>query len=132
MAHLSLIFWRGQLNLITMKNLTKTFAIALIILGLGSSVSFAGTPAKTIKSESTLQVAFLPQESDQMVVTFETTGDAVELKLKNEEGQFIHSEAVSGEGVFTKRYDLSELEDGIYSFEVKNGNEQYTKTVVLR
>ena len=110
----------------------KTLAIAIIILGLGTTTTFANTPTKSVKAESTLQVAFLPQQVDQMVITFETSGDEVELNLRNEEGKNVHSEAVNGEGVFTKRYDLSELEKGIYSFEVKNGKEQYSKTVVLK
>lgn len=115
-----------------MKTLGKTLAIAIIILGLGNTVSFAGTPTKEVKAESSLQVAFLPQHADQMVVTFETSGDPVELNLKNEEGNYVHSEAVNGQGVFTKRYDLSELEKGIYSFEVRNGSQKYSRIIVLK
>jgi hypothetical protein len=131
MARHSLIVWRGQLNFFKMKTLGKTLAVAIIILGLGTSATFAGTPLVESASKE-LKVAFLPQHIDQMVVTFETTGDEVELNLRNEEGKFVHSEAVNGKGVFTKRYDLSELEKGIYSFEIRKGDTQYTKTVVLK
>ena len=115
-----------------MKTLGKTLALIIIVLGIGSTASFASNKVEAVKKESKLQVAFLPQHVDQMVVTFQTSGDMVELNLLDEDGQNIHSEAVSGDGVFTKRYNLAELDKGIYSFEVKNGNSNFTKTVVLK
>lgn len=115
-----------------MKTLGKILAVAIIILGFGIPSSYAGTPISEMESGKELKVAFLPQHIDQMVVTFESQGDEVQVNLKNEKGNFVHSEAVNGKGVFTKRYDLSELEKGIYSFEIRKGDQQYTKTVVLK
>lgn len=116
-----------------MKTFSKIFITAIIIFGLGISSSFATNKVEEInKVESTLEVSFLEQNLDQMVVSFEASGEEVELSLINENGKSVHTEAISGKGVFAKRYDLSELDKGVYSFQVKRGNKHLEKTVVLK
>ncbi len=116
-----------------MKTFSKLFIAAIIIFGLGISSSYAEIKVENMsKEESSLQVAFLPQNIDQMVVSFETTGEDMVLSLTNENGKNVHTEAISGKGVFSKRYDLSELDKGVYSFQVKKGGNELVRTVVLK
>ena len=115
-----------------MKTLGQLFAVTLIIFGLSISTSFAGNILEESSKKSELQVSFLPQNTSQMVVSFEANGEDLKLNLVNPQGKNLHTEAVSGNGVFTKRYDLSELEKGIYSFEVTSGDNTLTKTVILK
>jgi hypothetical protein len=116
-----------------MKTLSKLFAVAVVFLGLGISSSYARTTSEIITNEKKdFQVAFLSQNIDQMVVSFESSGDPVQINFLDNNGKTVHQEAISGNGIFTKRYDLSELDNGIYSFQVKKGQDSFTKTVVLK
>ena len=111
----------------------KLILASIIIFGLGISSTYAENNSEEISNEeSTIQVAFLPQNIDQMVVSFETAGEDVQLSLINENGKNVHTEAVRGKGVFSKRYDFSELDKGVYSFQVKKGSNELVKTVVLK
>ena len=116
-----------------MKTLNKIFAVAVIFLGFGISSSFARTTSEIMTNEKQdFQVAFLSQNIDQMVVSFEASGDPVQINFVDNAGKTVHQEAISGNGIFAKRYDLSELENGIYSFQVNKGQDSFTKTVVLK
>lgn len=132
MAQDSLNDRRGQLNFITMKNLFKLFTATVLVIILGTSLSFAGITVKEESKKSDFQVAFLPQNLDQLVVSFEAENDDVKIDLMNEEGKVLHTEAMSGSGIFSKRYDLSELNKGIYSFRIQNGTETHNRTLVLK
>ncbi len=111
----------------------KLFIASIFILSLGVSSTFASNKVEEMKKEeSALKVAFLPQNLDQMVVSFENSGEDVELSLFNANGKNIHTEAISGKGIFAKRYDLSELDKGVYSFQVRKGNDKLERTVILK
>ncbi len=47
--------------------------------------------------------------------------------IKDEKGTIIYSQMTSDETTFTKVFDLSNLPDGEYAFEVINGNEKISK-----
>ncbi len=116
----------------TMKSLRNLFALAVLISGLGLAPLHAGNLSEEAKIDDSLKVSFISQNRYQMIISFENSGPDAQLNLLKENGKTIHSEAISGNGVFTKRYNFSELDKGIYSIEVKNENGSYLKTLYLK
>ena len=105
------------------KIMKKLFTILGII-----ALSFALSTTSFAKGTE-LQVAFLQQTSDQMIIVSFMNDANTELSIKDEKGNEIYSENVNKNGVFSKRYDLSNLDRGTYSIEVDKGDYSSKTTV---
>ncbi|MFY0606170.1 MAG: hypothetical protein JXR10_05615 [Cyclobacteriaceae bacterium] len=61
----------------------------------------------------------LPSTHNSFKIIYTKSGDSnVKIKLRDAEGAIIHIDKVESNDGFMKRYDLSQLNSGTYSFEV--------------
>ena len=115
-----------------MKTLLKTFAIAALtaMTFISNATDKNGTPTKT----KTFEVGmFQSANTMKMNVMIEkTTDENLSVVLKDSKGDILISEKVAKKDKsYHAKYDLSELEDGKYTFEFTKGNEKLVKEVNL-
>ena len=141
-----LTFWHKYFNTISkqvkttiskqikkMKTLVKTFAIAA--LSAMTFISNATAPAGTAPNKSkTFEVGiFQSINTLKMNVMIEKSTDKdLMVVLKDRNGEILASERVGkNDKTYHAKFDMSELEDGTYTFEFTKGNEKVTKEVQL-
>lgn len=116
-----------------MRKLTKIFVSALLISGI-SFASFADdTPVGTAKPK-TFEVGLytIKQTSKVKVFVEKNKGEKLLIRLKNEQGDVLHTETIGKSQTFYKgSYDLEQLQDGKYSFEIENSAERLVKNVQI-
>jgi hypothetical protein len=115
-----------------MKNLVKTFAIAAL-----AAITFSSNAANenaTPNKSKTFEVGMYQSVNTlQMNVMIEKTADKdLLVVLKDEKGEVLSREHVrKGEKSYHGKYDMSQLEDGKYTFEFTKGTEKIVKEVNL-
>jgi hypothetical protein len=57
--------------------------------------------------------------------------EVFEIEVEDEYGQTLYSKTTEAQADYNRKYDFSALEDGVYFFNVKHGNEYYTKRFQL-
>ncbi len=115
-----------------MKTLVKTFAITA--LSAMSFISNAGDKNAEPTKAKTFEVGmFQSINSLKMNVMIEKTADKdLLVVLKDEKGEVLSREHVrKGEKSYHGKYDMSQLEDGKYTFEFTKGTEKIVKEVNL-
>jgi uncharacterized protein YegP (UPF0339 family) len=115
-----------------MKNLVKTFAIAALsaitFISNAADTSVAPTKSKTFEvgiyqSVNTLKMNVMIEKSTDKDLT---------VVLKDKNGEILASETVNkNDKTYHAKFDMSQLEDGKYTFEFTKGNEKVTKEVQL-
>jgi hypothetical protein len=115
-----------------MKTLLKTFAIAALtaMTFISHATDKNGAPTKA----KTFEVGmFQSVNTMKMNVMIEkTTDENLSVVLKDSKGDILISEKVAKKDKsYHAKYDLSELEDGKYTFEFTKGNEKLVKEVNL-
>lgn len=116
-----------------MKNVLKTFAIAALtamtfISNATNDNSVAPTKAKTFEVGM-----FQSANTLKMNVMIEKTTDKdLTVVMKDSKGEILIRERVAKKDKsYHAKYDLSELEDGKYTFEFTKGDEKLVKEVNL-
>ena len=115
-----------------MKNLVKTFAIAALLavcsISNGADNSTAPTKSKTFEVGM-----FQSANTLKMNVMIEKTTDKdLTVVLKDSKGEILITERVAKKDKnYHAKYDLSELEDGKYTFEFTKGDEKLVKELNL-
>ena len=115
-----------------MKNLVKTLAIAAL-----SAMTFisnaADTNAAPTKSKTFEVGIYQSVNTMKMNVMIEKSTDKdLTVVLKDKNGDILASERVSkNDKVYHAKFDMSNLEDGKYTFEFIKGNEKVTKEIEL-
>ncbi|MEY4538483.1 MAG: hypothetical protein RLZZ306_240 [Bacteroidota bacterium] len=115
-----------------MKTLLKSFAIAALtaMTFISNATDQNGTPTKA----KTFEVGmFQSANSMKMNVMIEKTTDKdLTVVLKDSKGEILIREHVGKKDKsYHAKYDLSELEDGKYTFEFTKGDEKLVKEVNL-
>lgn len=108
-------------------NILKSGVLALMIglsgAALGNPSLTGNKDSITTETTSTLEVKIFPRNNGVIAVNFKKKADeTVEVKIFTFTGEQIYKEKVSSNEVVSKRYDLSNLSDGYYYFEVSNGS----------
>ena len=114
-----------------MKNLLKTFAIAaLTAMTFISNAADNAAPTKATTFEVGM---FQSVNSMKMNVLIEKSTDKdLTVVLKDSKGEILIRERVAKKDKsYHAKYDLSELEDGKYTFEFTKGDEKLVKEVNL-
>ncbi len=114
-----------------MKTLVKNFAIALF-----TTVSFFAN-ANTDTNEATNAKKTFAVGVYQTINTLKMNvmieklaGKNLTVHLKNEDGDVIHTEYIGKkQTAYHGKFDLKELEDGKYSFEISDGSTKIVKNV---
>jgi hypothetical protein len=114
-----------------MKNLVKTFAIAAL-----SAMSFiSNATEKNAPTKATTFEVGMYQSANSMkmnVMIEKSTDNDLVVVLKDSNGEILVRERVSKKDKsYHAKYDLSELEDGKYTFEFTKGDEKLVKEVNL-
>ena len=121
-----------------MKNLVKTFAIAalsamtFIANATETSTTPAGAAAPT--KAKTFEVAIYQSiNTMKMNVMIDKEADkGLLIELKDKNGEILASERVNkNDKVYHGKFDMSNLEDGKYTFEFTKGNEKVIREVQL-
>ncbi len=90
-------------------------------------------PEKTLPFKPhSLQVAvYQVDNTSKFKVHFENLADApVLLHIRNSDNRVIHSEVVKDKK-YVRKFDLDNMADGSYTFEITNKEESYTKEIQL-
>ena len=117
-----------------MKNLVKTFAIA-VLLGLAFISNATGEINPSAMKSKTFEVGIYQSINTlSMNVMIEKSGDNdLVVILRDERGTAISKNVVGkNKKVYHGKYDMSDLQDGKYTFEFIKGNEKITKEVNLQ
>jgi hypothetical protein len=114
-----------------MKNLVKTFAIAAL-----SAMSFiSNATEKNAPTKATTFEVGMYQSTNSMkmnVLIEKSTDSDLVVVLKDSNGDILIRERVGKKDKsYHAKYDLSELEDGKYTFEFTKGDEKIVKEVNL-
>jgi len=109
------------------RNILKSgvFSLLIVLSGAALGNTSLDKDRDSIKTEttSTLEVKIFPRSNGVIAVNFKKrTDETVEVKIFTYGGEQIYKEKVSSNEIVSKRYDLSNLSDGYYYFEVSNGN----------
>jgi hypothetical protein len=115
-----------------MKNLAKTFAIAALsaisLISNASNNGAAPTKSKTFEVGMYQSVNTLKMN----VVIEKNTDSNLTVTLKNEKGDELYSEKINKNSkLYHGKFDMSNLEDGKYTFEFIKGGEKIVKEVNL-
>ena len=115
-----------------MKTLVKTLAIAALtamtFISNATDTNAAPTKSKTFEvgifqSINTMKMNVMIEKSTDKDLT---------VVLKDKNGEILASERVSkNDKVYHAKFDMSNLEDGKYTFEFTKGNERVTKEIEL-
>jgi len=108
-----------------MKKLILTFAV---LMGVSSANTFANNGMKIVSIEtsvSELNVKTLGGLKFKLSV--DNLQNRSYIAIKNEKGEVFHTEYVGKASSFVKVYDLSNLPDGEYFFEVGTGKDKLVK-----
>ncbi|MGX7686251.1 hypothetical protein [Flectobacillus sp. BAB-3569] len=116
-----------------MKTFAQLFSIsALTVL---SVVSFANNDNNNANKTKTFEVGmFKSKNSLNMNLMLEKVTDKkVKIILKDPSGKVLHQEYVAkNTPSYYGKFDMSQLEDGVYTFEITDGTEKIIKTVNLQ
>ena len=114
-----------------MKTLVKTFAIALL-----SAVSFISNATTDNNGNLNAQKTFavgVYQTINTMkmnVMVEKLAGKRLSVILKSESGEVLHAEYIrKNDTAYRGKFDLQELEDGKYTFEISDGESKIVKNV---
>ena len=95
------------------------FLVLLSGAAFGNSSEIEYKDSARTEIPSTLEVKIFPRNNGVIAVNFKKRLDeTVEVKIFTEDGDRIYKEKISSSEIVSKRYDLSELPDGNYYFEV--------------
>lgn len=111
------------------------FASALIALTLVTSIAFASDDKEKASPKSTFQSAVYPMINTMKVgVNINKEKDSkVDIRLINSDGYTLATKKVGkGSGAASIRFDLNQLEDGVYKVEISDGGYTEVKTVTLK
>jgi hypothetical protein len=114
-----------------MKTLVKTFAIAVLsVMSFVSNASDNNEPTGSIKKPFAVGMYQTANTLQMNVLIEKTTSKDLYVSLKDEAGNVLHKERVGKKGtVYHGKFDLSELQDGKYSFEITDGDTKVVKNV---
>lgn len=120
-----------------MKNLVKTIAIAALsaMTFISNATDTNATPAGAAPTKSKTFEVGIYQSINTMkmnVLIEKSTDKDLTVVLKDKNGDILASERVNkNEKSYHAKFDMSQLEDGKYTFEFTKGNEKITKEVEL-
>ncbi|WP_109830952.1 hypothetical protein [Reichenbachiella versicolor] len=108
----------------------KAFKSTLIaVLVLVSTSVFAKTGKLDETKTTALDVVIEQQKSGKVLVGFENfSSDVVKIKIFNEAGSAVYSERLKKADLVLKRFDVSSLPSGEYSYEVSISDYSVEKT----
>ena len=109
----------------------KTLKITLIALfAMVSVTAFAKTGKFDETKVAALDVAIEQQRSGKVLVGFENHGaEVVKIRIYNAEGEAVYSERIKKSDLVLKRFDVSALPAGEYSYEVSTTGYAVEKTL---
>ena len=120
-----------------MKNLVKTFAIAALtaMTFISNATDKSAAPAGVAPTKATTFEVGMFQSVNSMkmnVMIEKTTDKDLTVVLKDSKGETLIREHVAKKDKsYHAKYDLSQLEDGKYTFEFTKGDEKLVKEVNL-
>lgn len=113
----------------------KNFAMALVAGVFTFTTVLATEPIATkLDANKTFDVGMyrITNSMKVNVMIEKTAGKSLEINLLNDKNEVVYTEFVSKKASkFAKKFDLTGLADGMYRFEISNGNEKITREVNL-
>lgn len=101
-------------------------SVALLIGVLLSNTSVANNDMAIVKVAET-ELSVKAMAGLKFVLTASNLTQKAVVTIKDEAGVVLYKEVVSKQTAYIKKFDLSFLSDGAYSFEVRNGEEVIEK-----
>ncbi|WP_109830948.1 hypothetical protein [Reichenbachiella versicolor] len=110
-------------------NTLKSLLIAVVLFASTSVFAKTGKLLDETKTAA-IDVVIEQQRSGKVIVGFEKFGsDIVKIKIYDEEGNAVYSERVKKATLMLKRFDVSLLPEGDYSYEVSIADYAVEKTI---
>lgn len=93
----------------------------------------SGNKSETLAAPKALEAVMyqIPETTKFKVHFLNNSGRKVTVQLRDAQNQLVYSEVVSGKN-YIRKFDLNNLSDGAYRFEISNGNQYIVKEVALQ
>ncbi|MFN8352957.1 MAG: hypothetical protein U0Y10_00800 [Spirosomataceae bacterium] len=116
-----------------MKTLVKTLMLAAVVAA--STVSaFAEEPTETTAKKKAFSVGMYQSvnTTKMNLIVEKSAADRVFVALKNDKDEVLYSETIAKKDAkYWRKFDLSDLQDGKYRFEISSGRDKVVKEVNL-
>lgn len=110
-------------------NTLKSLLIAAVLCTSASAFAKTGELFEETKTAA-IDVVIEQQKSGKVLVGFEKFGsDVVKIKIYDQEGNAVYAEKVKKAPLVLKRFDMSQLPAGNYSYEVSIEDYSVEKTI---
>ena len=110
-------------------NTLKSTLIALILLVATAAVAKTGKLDET--KTASIDVVIEQQKSGKVLVGFEKfNSDVVKIKIADSQGNAVYSARVKKASTVLKRFDVSELPAGEYTYVVSTTDHSVEKTII--
>jgi hypothetical protein len=111
-----------------MKKLILTLAVLVgVSFSANTSFAFDGLKIVTLNSIEN-EVLLKPLAGMKFKLVVANISSKATITIKNENGEVMYTEYASKSEDFSKIFDLSDLADGNYYFEIANGSEKLVKS----
>ena len=89
-------------------------------------------PTELYKPHSLKVAVYQLENTPKFKVHFENYDDSpVVLRIRNAANKILHEEVVR-DGKYVRKFDMANMNDGDYTFEIANGKENFTKEIQLQ
>ncbi|WP_109830596.1 hypothetical protein [Reichenbachiella versicolor] len=110
-------------------NIFKSTLIALVLFSSSSVFAKTGKLLDETKTAA-IDVVIEQQKTGKVLVGFQKFGsDVVKIKIYDADGAALYSERVKNASLVLKRFDVSRLPEGDYSYEVSIADYAVEKTI---
>lgn len=111
-----------------MKKLILTLAVLVgVSISANTAFAFDGLKIVTLNTIEN-EVLLKPLAGMKFKLVVANISGKATITIKNENGDVMHTEYASKSEDFSKIFDLSDLTDGNYYFEIANGSEKLVKS----
>lgn len=101
--------------------------IAMLTGVLTANLTFANNDLKIVDIMSTSELQLKALTDLKFRITVDNVEEKSYIIIKSSAGETLHSETISKSESFNKIFDLSNLPDGNYTFELTTGGQKSTK-----
>jgi hypothetical protein len=102
-----------------MKKLFKVVVVAALFFGT------------VVSAADDSRLSLISGENKSLIFSVDTQFQDTSVRLFTEEGELIFLESVTGEALYSKRFNLNNLERGNYSFTVENSLKEVVYSIVV-
>ncbi len=126
-------------TMLSFRSLSKGIVAGVILTvcsqfsSFAQSTNTASKPVESLGETTTLQAAVyqIPGTTKVKIHFLNPSSKDVHLTLKTADNQVVYTE-FAGEKKYIRKFDMKDLQDGMYYFQLSNGTQTITKEIALQ